>query len=89
VDNWIYFAGLVDLWDWKIHIGDNAFTLNSIRELKLPEGVTYIGDSAFAVNRIEELEIPEGLTYIGGSAFAFNRIRVPEILNLQFDFHRR
>ena len=51
-------------------IGSETFKDSSVRNVRIPYGVTRIGDSAFnRCYRLAEISIPESVTYIGKSAF--------------------
>ena len=54
-------------------IGANAFHLNTLTEIVLPESVTAVGDSAFAGGNIAIIYVPGGCT-LGVSAFSNNPI---------------
>lgn len=52
-----------------------AFCNNNIKNLVLPEGVTYIGLLAFGHNPLESVEIPNTVTTIARSAFNTNKLK--------------
>ena len=41
------------------YIGDNAFSLNQIGEINIPDTVEFIGVSAFYKNNLTEVKLPE------------------------------
>jgi uncharacterized repeat protein (TIGR02543 family) len=55
-----------------ISIGKGAFSLSSLTDLTISEGITTIGDSAFQHNSISELILPSTVTSIGALAFSNN-----------------
>lgn len=57
------------------YVGEFAFTLNSIKELILPQGLTSIGREAFTANNIYgELIIPDNLEVVEYGVFSNNEI---------------
>lgn len=55
-------------------IGNQAFALNSLSSVTLPNSVVYIGNSAFYDNELTSVTLPVGLTHIGANAFFSNDI---------------
>ena len=51
-------------------IGDNAFYLNSLTSVTIPNSVTSIGDLAFSNNSLTSVTIPNSVTSIGDLAFS-------------------
>ena len=62
-------------------IGGNAFRLTSIKDIEIPNSVTYIGDGAFGQTEYSSIALLETitfgensqLTYIGDNAFEYQR----------------
>ena len=51
-------------------IADGAFNSAGIKNVTLPDGITYIGDMAFAYcGGLQSINIPNTVKYIGGQAF--------------------
>lgn len=65
-----------------IGIEPNAFEYNEvIREVSLPNTITFIGDRAFRYSALEKINIPQSLTEIGIGAFCYSSIstfNIPE-----------
>ena len=57
-------------------IGKNAFNLNDLTAITIPQGVTIIGSGAFYINNLIKLSIPSSVTVIGNSAFGYNKINI-------------
>jgi hypothetical protein len=56
------------------HIGEKAFSYNSLTELHLSDSVTHIGESAFTSNKLKELHLSDSVTHIGNEAFYDNSL---------------
>jgi len=55
-------------------IGENAFWMEELTGVIIPDGVATIGVRAFAHNHLTRITIPNTVTSIGRSAFAENRL---------------
>ena len=55
-------------------IGNNAFSMNALTAVTIPNGVTSIGDWAFAGNQLVLVIIPSSVTSIGEVAFFDNQL---------------
>ena len=62
-------------------IGNQAFRINQLTSVTIPNSVTTIGNSAFASNELTSVTIPNSVTTIGNSAFAFNQLNFVTIPN--------
>ena len=56
--------------DSVIAIGEKAFSVCRIGQLKLPDSLRYIGSYAFRVNEIKSISFPKNIQRIGSYAFA-------------------
>ena len=63
-----------------VKIGDYSFnTLEGLKNITIPDGVTEIGDSAFyACSELTSVSLPDSVTSIGGSAF-FRCVKLTDI----------
>ncbi len=55
-------------------IGPDAFAVNLLTSVTIPDSVTSIGDFAFDANDLTSVTIPDSVTSIGQSSFVFNQI---------------
>ena len=62
-------------------IGANAFSVNQLTSVEIPNSVTAIGNAAFNGNQLTSIEIPNSVTLIGDSAFYKNQLTSVEIPN--------
>lgn len=72
-ENVFHSSGLytVNLPDELKTIGNCAFYFTMLREIALPNGLTYIGEEAFTMCReLTEIVIPDTVTHIGKKAFS-------------------
>lgn len=71
------------------YIGNHAFAMCSINNLKLNSQLQYIGSHAFKVNYLYTLVIPEGVISIGDEAFwacHINNLKLPSTLERIGDY---
>ncbi len=54
------------------HIGINAFHVNYLTSVTIPDSVTTIGTCAFRLNLLTSVTIPDSVTSIGDRAFSVN-----------------
>jgi TolB-like protein len=67
---------------WPVtSIGKQAFSVNQLTSVTIPNSVTSIGDSAFYDNELTSVTIPNSVTYIGYSAFSRNQLTSVTIPN--------
>jgi hypothetical protein len=57
-----------------IGIGGNAFQINQLTSVTIPDSVTSIGRHAFEYNQLTSVTIPDSVTYIGSRAFSNNQL---------------
>ena len=55
-------------------IGNNAFELNNLTSVTIPNSVTSIGNDAFYRNQLTSVTIPNSVTSIAGGAFEGNQL---------------
>ena len=55
-------------------IGNNAFQLNALTSVTIPDSVTTIGERAFSSNALTSVTIPDSVTTIGEHAFSNNAL---------------
>ncbi|WP_415286159.1 leucine-rich repeat domain-containing protein [Clostridium perfringens] len=55
-------------------IGDNAFMLNQLTNITIPDSVTKIYSSAFRDNKLKSVKLSNTLKYIGDDAFSSNQL---------------
>jgi hypothetical protein len=58
------------------HIGEEAFSSKTLKELHIPNSVTHIGDRGFYSNSLTELHLPDSLIHIGDRAFSINELEL-------------
>jgi hypothetical protein len=49
--------------------------INKLKEVTIPESITYIENNAFTHNLLTEINIPKSIQWIGQLAFAFNKLK--------------
>ena len=65
-----YWAEKVTFPDGLQTIGNEAFDRNGLKELEIPESVSYIGKSAFSwCRKLEEVKLPENPTKLSDKIF--------------------
>lgn len=70
----VAFDGSVDGISELMHIGEEAFTANRLRELRLPNALWYVDKRAFFGNPIRVLDLGNGITRIDERAFAISKL---------------